>query len=111
MLVEAGKRFLVLRVEQTTEAYANENRTFQRVGGGLILEALRRQAVLNVRIFHADRADLLMGPEDRLAKALDEAGFNQTDIGRLFGLSQSAVSRRKKRGEASEPRTEEMVHG
>jgi SpoVK/Ycf46/Vps4 family AAA+-type ATPase len=111
MLVEAGKRFLVLRVEQTTEASANENRTFQRVGGGLILEALRRQAVLNVRIFHADRADLLMGPEDRLAKALDEAGFNQTDIGRLFGLSQSAVSRRKKRGEASEPRTEEMVHG
>jgi hypothetical protein len=111
MLVEAGKRFLVLRVNRDESSAADETRPFQRVDSGLILEALKRQAILNVRIFNDDRAELLLGSEDRLGTALEEAGLNQTDIGRLFGLSQSAVSRRKKRGEVNEARVEEMAHG
>lgn len=73
MLVEAGKRFLVLRVEQTAPGSEDENRPLQRVNSGLILEALKRQAILNGRIFQADRVELLLGAEDRLGTVLEES--------------------------------------
>lgn len=104
MLVDAGKRFLVLhkRPESAAEEKAERTESLRdsaRVP--LILEGLRRQAALNARMFAADRASLLTGPIDALNRALQEAKLNQAERGVVLGLSQSAVSRRGKRGDIS----------
>jgi hypothetical protein len=91
MLVAAGKRFLVLHGPAEAD---RKNR------GRLILEALRRQATLNGRLFSADQGRLLNGDEDALVQALQEkAGLRQADCAMLLGVSQSAVSRRRKHQE------------
>jgi MoxR-like ATPase len=99
MLIEAGKRFLVLHKPTETEQNGNSHASAR---GRLILEALRRQAALNARLFMPDRTILLTGPVDALNQALQEAGMKQTERGTILGLSQSAVSRRKKRNEEVE---------
>jgi hypothetical protein len=89
MLVDAGKRFLVLHGPSFAERAHR---------GPLILEALRRQAALNSRLFTAGRAALLMGSIDLLVQSLQkEAGMTQSDCALLLGISQSAISRRAKR--------------
>ena len=105
MLVDAGKRFLVLhkRPEPTVEDRAQRSES-ARVP--LILEGLRREAVLNARMFAADRAALLTGPIDALNQALEKAKLNQAERGIVLGLSQSAVSRRGRRGELNEAQKE-----
>jgi len=91
MLVEAGKRFLVLHGPAEAD---RKNR------GRLILEALRRQATLNGRLFSAEQGRLLIGDEVALVEALQEkAGLRQADCAMLLGVSQSAVSRRRKHQE------------
>ena len=66
-----------------------------------MLDALRRQAILNAKMFTPERASLLAGPPDVLNQALQEAKMSQADRGVVLGLSQSAVSRRAKRSEVS----------
>ena len=110
MLIEAGKRFLVLH-GKSTKHKPGEDQAFGRVESGpLILEALKRQAVLNNRMFIGDRAALLLGAGDQLAAALKAGGLRQADIGRVLGRSQSAVSRLSKKSETDEVILEE-VHG
>lgn len=94
MLVEAGKRFLVMHGPAEAE---------RKDRGRLILEALRRQATLNSRLFAPDQARLLTGDVASLVEALQQkAGLRQADCAMLLGVSQSAVSRRRKQqGEAS----------
>lgn len=97
MTVDAGKRFFVLhqRHRLTKDDLDDPPRDHPRVP--LVLEALRRQAALNARIFTADRAALLVGPVDDLNHALQGAKMSQTERGIVLGLSQSAVSRRGRR--------------
>ena len=88
MLVDAGKRFFVLH------SSVDHSST--------VLEGLRRQAALNARLFSADRAALLTGHAEALDGALEQVGMTQADRGAVLGLSQSAVSRLRKRGETGE---------
>jgi hypothetical protein len=109
MLVDAGKRFLVLhkRPQPPAEDRGDRSEALRESSRvPLILEGLRRQAALNARMFSNDRAALLTGPIDALNQALREAKLNQAERGIVLGLSQSAVSRRGKRGETSEPQKE-----
>ncbi|WP_298332419.1 AAA family ATPase [Asticcacaulis sp.] len=101
MLVDAGKRFFVLHGPSENGGQEKPDLS-TALRGSLILEGLRRQAALNARLFTADRASLLIGPPEALDEALERVGLTQTDRGMLLGLSQSAVSRRKKRGETGE---------
>lgn len=111
MLIEAGKRFLVLH-GRPTKHKLGEDQAFGRVESGpLILEALKRQAILNTRMFIGDRAALLLGAGDQLAAALKAGGLRQADIGRVLGRSQSAVSRLAKKSEADDGVLEEAIHG
>lgn len=104
MLVDAGKRFFVLHgpSEPEGEEKAERPDTSRTARGPLILEALRRQATLNARLFTTEQAALLTGPVGALDEALEQVGLIQADRGAVLGLSQSAVSRRKKRGEEGE---------
>jgi hypothetical protein len=105
MLVEAGKRFLVLHSgRERGDAQVRET-TPEAERGPMILESLRRQAILNVRLFGKDRAQLLTGDPIHLAPALKLAGLKQAEVGSLLNLSQSAISRRKKRTEKLEQGT------
>jgi MoxR-like ATPase len=109
MLVEAGKRFLVLHgpseAERNTSGQglsrlAIEQKSLGR--GALLLEALRRQAALNSRLFVDDRQVALTGPTEALDSALIKGGFKQNERGIVLGLSQSAMSRREKRTEPAQ---------
>jgi DNA polymerase III delta prime subunit len=106
MMVDAGKRFLVLhkRHRPNKEDRVDHPREYARVP--VILEALRRQAVLNARMFGPERASLLVGNIDDLNHALQEAKMSQAERGVVLGLSQSAVSRRAKRVETGEAQRE-----
>jgi hypothetical protein len=99
MIVDAGKRFLVLRGSQDS-GVADVLKKSDR--GPAILEFLRRQATLNARLFAPERTVLLSGPVENLDQALKEAGLTQSERGAILGLSQSAVSRRGKRVEGNE---------
>jgi len=96
MLVDAGKRFFVL--------HSSADRP------STVLEGLRRQAALNARLFSADRAALLTGPAEALDGALEQVGMTQADRGAVLGLSQSAVSRLRKRGEAGEAQKDAVTY-
>jgi DNA polymerase III delta prime subunit len=111
MMVDAGKRFLVLhkRPRRSKEVKGDQSREYPRVP--VILEALRRQAVLNARMFTPERAALLVGPIDDLNHSLQEAKLSQVERGVVLGLSQSAVSRRGKRIEMSEAQKETNANG
>ena len=100
MLVESGKHFLVLRTPVGSEREDQRPAGLSRGGsrGPLILSALRRQAALNARLFAPERAELLVGSNGDLDHAMQKAGLTQADRGVVLGLSQSAVSRRGKRG-------------
>lgn len=100
MMVDAGKRFFVLHKRQlSAKEQATEGREHPaRVP--VVLEALRRQAALNARMFAPERAALLTGPLDDLNHALQDAKMSQTERGVVLGLSQSAVSRRGRRSES-----------
>ncbi len=104
MLVDAGKRFLVLhkRPDPARDGTEQSESLRESTRVPLILEGLRRQATLNARMFTADRSTLLTGPIDALNQALQKAKLNQAERGIVLGLSQSAVSRRGKRVETSE---------
>jgi hypothetical protein len=109
MLVDAGKRFFVLH--GPSENGRPERPSLSNAArGSLILEGLRRQAALNGRLFAPDRAGLLIGPAESLDEALEKVGLTQADRGMLLGLSQSAVSRRKKRGEVGETQRDAHIH-
>jgi hypothetical protein len=104
MLVESGKRFLVLHGPSELDREDGLRRSGLSRGdsrGPLILAALRRQAALNARLFAPDRAELLTGGNGALDRAMQKAGLKQADRGAMLGLSQSAVSRREKRGEST----------
>jgi len=103
MMVDAGKRFFVLHKRHLSakERAGNFGRE-QPTRAPVVLEALRRQAALNTRMFTPERAALLTGPLDDLNHALQEAKMSQTERGVVLGLSQSAVSRRGKRTEITE---------
>jgi ATPase family associated with various cellular activities (AAA) len=111
MLVEAGKRFLVLHGKRPSHAGEERPSTPDDERGPMILESLRRQALLNVRLFSASQAKLLTGDLSHLASALESEGLKQAEIGALLGLSQSAISRRKKRAEETDSRLEDVQHG
>jgi hypothetical protein len=104
MLVDSGKRFFVLHGPSEREGENNTERpdVSRTARGPLILEALRRQATLNARLFTPHQAKLLTGPVNALDEALEQVGLKQAERGSVLGLSQSAVSRRKKRGEEGE---------
>lgn len=113
MLVESGKRFLVLHGPAESEGDEGKRRTGLSRGarGPLILSALRRQAALNARLFGPERAELLIGNDDELDHAMQKAGLTQAERGTVLGLSQSAMSRREKKGgSGTEPR-EASSHG
>lgn len=100
-LVTTGKRFFVLhgpREEDVAPEEASSDNSNGAERRSFILEAIQRQAALNSRLFAADRAALLTGPINALDHALDDAGFKQAERGVVLGLSQSAVSRLRKRG-------------
>lgn len=84
MFVDAGKRFLVLHGKQGGE------RTSRSPD---MLEAIRRQAVINARLFAPDRLAAILGGNDALNHALQAAGFKQAHRAQLLGVSQSSVSR------------------
>lgn len=84
-LVDAGKRYIVL--------HHHNGR------GGLtrtqtLLEALRRQALINARLFSGERQAALTGSDDDLMGRLLSDGFTQKEAGAVIGRSQSAISRR-----------------
>lgn len=103
ILVEAGKRFLVLRADELPERPKGLRwELASRAGRASITrEVLRQQATLNPRLFSSDRAKVLAGSKEDLDRALEDAGFTQAQRGVVFGLSQSAVSRLRKRGEGT----------
>jgi len=86
--VEAGKRFLVLHGKQGAERQGRAS---------AMLEAVRRQAAINARLFAPERGAALQGSVDQLNRALQSAGFKQAVRAQLLGLSQSSVSRLAKR--------------
>lgn len=96
MFVEAGKRFLVLHGKQGAE---------RKGRASAMLDAIRRQAAINARLFAPDRSTVLQGGVDQLNRALQAAGFKQAVRAELLGLSQSSVSRLAKR-EATSPHAE-----
>ncbi len=96
-LVAGGKRYLVLHSEvgkigEKIPGALNE----PAFRGRTLLEAVRRQATLNARLFDNRQQELLAGPIEPFADALLEAGFTQKETGELLGKSQSAISRRQK---------------
>ena len=111
ILVDAGKRFFVLHGPSEGEGENNTERpdVSRTARGPLILEALRRQATLNARLFAAHQAELLTGPVGALDEALEQVGLKQAERGAVLGLSQSAVSRRRKRGEEGEAQKDTNV--
>lgn len=92
-LVAAIKRFLVLHGTTQPDARPTRDTTAR---AQILLDATRRQAVLNARLFRPDRSEVLAGDPTSLAGAMKDAGFTQREIGDFLGLSQSAVSRRQK---------------
>ncbi len=90
-LIEAGKRFLVLHGSGEEDGRPTRDRM---VRGRTLLQALRRQAFLNSRMFESSRLALLAGDNAALGNALLSASFTQRETGELLGLSQSAVSRK-----------------
>ena len=53
---------------------------------------------MNIRMFTPDRAALISGPVQDLDHALEKEGFTQAERGTIIGISQSSISRRKRRG-------------
>ena len=62
------------------------------IRGRTRLEALRRQAFLNARLFAPDRRGLLAGDRDLLADGLLDAAFTQREAGDLLGFSKRGVA-------------------
>lgn len=60
-----------------------------------VLDAIRHQALINAMLFSDDRRNALLGEVNLLTSALVAAGFTQTEVGTVLGISQSAVSRRR----------------
>jgi hypothetical protein len=93
-LVNGGKRYFAL----------HGNGDFSDTGrrrSQAFLSALRRQAMLNAHAFEDTRRNVLLGDTDELLDVLvDQAGLSQSAAGRILGLSQSSVSRRKRQSEA-----------
>jgi len=103
MLVDACKRFMVLhKRSEAEERTERPDSSREPVRVPLLLEALRRQAALNARLFTANRSSLLTGHIDALDQALQKAKLSQAERGIVLGLSQSAVSRRRKRDQVGE---------
>src|ERR1051326_6032093 len=90
--VEAGKRYLVLHGRREEERHGR---------APAMLEAIRRQATTNARLFAPDRVRVLQGNIDALNRALEAAGFKQSVRAELLGLSQSSVSRLARKRDAA----------
>ena len=85
-LIDAGKRYIVLHHTNTRTGLTRTQ---------TLLAALRRQALINARLFSEERQEALTSTDRELMDTLLSAGFTQKDAGILTGKSQSAVSRRK----------------
>lgn len=113
-LVIGGKRFFVLHGDAlqnsstSPPALTGEEREHRR--GLMIREALKRQAALNGRLFETHRRELLLGPDDALAKTLLADKFTQKEVGELLGLTQSAISRKTRKSRVSDTETVEEVN-
>ena len=92
-LIAAGKRYIVLHGSGASDGRPTRDAATR---GRTIREALTRQAILNSRLFAPDRQSLLTGKPAALVDALLQTDFTQKEVGGLLGLSQSAVSRRRK---------------
>lgn len=93
-LVAGGKRYLVLH-DRNGEASGQRGPSNRRREA--LLSALRRQAMMNARLFEGHRQRVLLGKEDAFLDALmNEAHLTQTQAAAILGISQSTVSRRKK---------------
>lgn len=90
-LVAAGKRFMVMNGARD-EKHSRDAGTRSRK----LLEALQHQALLNARLFSADRQISLLGTADDMSAKLLDSGFTQKEAGDLLGKSQSAISRTQK---------------
>jgi hypothetical protein len=106
MIVDAGKRFSVLHKQPRPAEEHTRNQRRESAHAPVVLEALRRQAALNTRMFTAERASLLTGSIDDLNRSLQEAKMSQSERGVILGLSQSAVSRLGRRSDATEVQKE-----
>ncbi len=94
-LVSGGKRYLVLRGNADIKNTIKELVTKQ--GPQAFLDALRRQAILNAKLFENTRKKLLLGPEEVLLDALmEDADMTQSEAASVLSISQSTVSRRLK---------------
>ena len=69
-LIDAGKRFIVMQGAGTEDGRPTRDAVIR---GRTLLEALRRQAFLNARLFAPDRRELLTGHRDVLAHSLLDA--------------------------------------
>jgi DNA-directed RNA polymerase specialized sigma subunit len=90
-LISAGKRFMVMS-GASNEKHSRDASTRSRK----LLEALQHQALLNARLFSADRQKVLLGSADDMSAILLESNFTQKEVGDLLGKSQSAISRTQK---------------
>jgi MoxR-like ATPase len=91
MLIAAGKRFMVMN-GSADEKHTRDAESRARK----LLEALRHQALLNARLFSAERRETLLSENEMMANSLLDFGFTQKEVGSLLGRSQSAVSRLQK---------------
>lgn len=99
-LVIGGKRFFVLHGNPVLPRSADPSTASSR--GHMIIEALRRQAALNSRLFDDRRRELLSSSDEELEKALLIDGFLQKEVGDLLGMTQSAISRRARKSKTAE---------
>ena len=89
-LVMGGKRYLVLHdVDPLASSVSNPSHNRRRI----LLDGLRRQAVLDARLFDPNVRDALLGTDEQLLETLLNAGFKQRDAADLLGLNQSTISR------------------
>ncbi len=89
-LIAGAKRYLALHGGAGRRAGGIE-----RPGREAWLAALRRQAILNGRLFKGSRHGFLLRPDRSLLDALiEDAELSQAEAASILGISQSTVSRR-----------------
>ncbi|MGE3703571.1 MAG: AAA family ATPase [Hyphomicrobiaceae bacterium] len=64
-----------------------------RMNAALMLRALRRYIVMNVRQFDAEKVGAIAGDREALDRVLVEAGLTQAERADFLGVSQSTISR------------------
>ena len=96
-LVIGGKRYFVLHSTEDNER-KGQSRKMQEI----LLAALKRQTLLNAKLFDDRRHKLLLGTVENLSDALvEEADLTQKEVATILGVSQSTVSRHLKSAETN----------